>query len=80
MGLGTALTILLLPEHLIAQSLSRDEVVSFINTIAKFSDAIYHIRTLSELAEEEEEDETIENLSRQLLGNDEKVQVLTLED
>ena len=62
MGLGTALTILLLPDHLIAQSLSRDDVVSFINTIAKFSDAIYHIRTLSELAEEEEEEKAMEQL------------------
>jgi flavocytochrome c len=50
MGLGTALTILLLPENFIEQSLSREEVVAFINTIAKFSDAISHVRDLSHLA------------------------------
>ena len=50
MGLGTALTILLLPENLIKQALSREEVVAFVNTIAKFSDAISHVRDLSHLA------------------------------
>lgn len=50
MGLGTALTILLLPEHLIKQALVREEIVAFINTIGKFSDAISHVKDLSHLA------------------------------
>jgi len=40
LGLGTALKVLLLPEHLHATALSRAEVVALVNTIAKFSHAI----------------------------------------
>lgn len=40
LGLGTALKVLLLPEHLHAAALSRSEVVALVNTVAKFSHAI----------------------------------------
>ena len=40
LGLGTALKVLLLPEHLHATALSRSEVVALVNTVAKFSHAI----------------------------------------
>lgn len=40
LGMGTALKMLLLPENLIKENLSREEVVALFNTIAKFSEAI----------------------------------------
>ena len=49
-GLGTALTILLLPEHLIQKSLTREDVVSLVNTVTKFSDAIINYKKLVSLA------------------------------
>ena len=39
LGLGTSLQVLLLPEHLIASSLSKDELVSLFNTVGKLSAA-----------------------------------------
>jgi len=48
LGYGTALKILFLPrEELIASSLSRNEVVALINTIAKMSEAIMEVRELT---------------------------------
>ena len=50
LGYGTALKILFLPrEELIASSLSRNEIVAFINTIAKFSEAMKEVRELTAL-------------------------------
>merc|ERR1719276_442204 len=50
LGYGTALKILFLPrEELIASSLSRNEIVAFINTIAKFSEAMKEVRELTTL-------------------------------
>ncbi|GBG31049.1 Succinate dehydrogenase ubiquinone flavoprotein subunit 1, mitochondrial [Hondaea fermentalgiana] len=40
LGIGTAMKMLLLPEHLIKENLSREEVVALFNTMAKFSEAI----------------------------------------
>ena len=47
LGLGTALKVLLLPEHLHATALSRSEVVALVNTVAKFSHAILAAPTLA---------------------------------
>ncbi len=50
LGYGTALKILFTSrEELIASSLSRNEVVAFINTIAKMSEALMDIRELTKL-------------------------------
>lgn len=50
LGYGTALKILFLPrEDMIASSLSRNEIVAFINTIAKFSEAMKEVRELTSL-------------------------------
>mmetsp|Transcript_23652 Transcript_23652/g.26978 ORF Transcript_23652/g.26978 Transcript_23652/m.26978 type:complete len:1247 (+) Transcript_23652:298-4038(+) len=50
LGYGTALKILFTSkEELIAESLSRNEVVAFINTIAKMSEAMKDIRELTHL-------------------------------
>ena len=43
LGVGTALKILLLPEQLIASSLTRPELVALFNTVAKFSNAIQKV-------------------------------------
>jgi len=48
LGLGTALQILLLPDHLVASSLSKDEVVSLFNAVGKLSGAILATRELTE--------------------------------
>lgn len=48
LGLGVTLKILLLPEHLLADSISRDELVAFINTLGSFSDAIEAIYSFEE--------------------------------
>jgi len=47
LGYGTALKILFLREELIASSLSRNEIVAFINTIAKMSESIKEVRELT---------------------------------
>lgn len=49
LGLGTALKILLLPEQMIATSLSRSEIVAIFNTLYKFSGTIKTIPYLSQL-------------------------------
>jgi len=50
LGYGTALKILFLPQNLINEaSISRNEIVAFINTIAKMSDATKEIRELTHL-------------------------------
>jgi flavocytochrome c len=52
LGLGTALKVLLLPEHLHRGALSRSEVVALVNTAAKFSHAILKAPELEKLARE----------------------------
>lgn len=48
LGYGTALKILFLPrEDLLAASLSRNEVVAFVNTIARMSESIKEVRELT---------------------------------
>ena len=47
LGYGTALKILFLPENRLASSLERNEIVAFINTIAKFSESMREIRELT---------------------------------
>ena len=50
LGYGTALKILFMTsEEIIANSLSRNEIVAFINTIAKMSEAIKDVRELTHL-------------------------------
>ena len=51
LGLGTALKVLLLPEHMHATALSRAEIVALINTVAKFSHAILKAPELAAAAE-----------------------------
>ncbi len=45
LGYGAALKMLLLPLELLPTSISRDEIVALINTLAKFSSAIHHVRS-----------------------------------
>jgi len=47
LGYGTALKILFLPENRLSSSLERNEIVAFINTIAKFSESMREIRELT---------------------------------
>jgi flavocytochrome c len=47
LGYGTALKILFLSENRLASSLERNEIVAFINTIAKFSNSMREIRELT---------------------------------
>ena len=65
LGYGSALKILFLPPELInEQSITRNEIVAFINTIAKFSDATKEIRELTHLywtTVEDESKPTIDN-------------------
>ena len=50
LGYGTALKILFMTnEELIASSLSRNEIVAFVNTIAKMSEAVRDVRELTNL-------------------------------
>jgi len=50
LGYGTALKILFMTnDELIASSLSRNEIVAFINTIAKMSEALKDVRDLTDL-------------------------------
>eukprot|EP01125_Pyxidicula_operculata_P001058 TRINITY_DN1093_c2_g1_i1.p1 TRINITY_DN1093_c2_g1~~TRINITY_DN1093_c2_g1_i1.p1 ORF type:complete len:1151 (-),score=306.48 TRINITY_DN1093_c2_g1_i1:55-3507(-) len=49
LGIGTALKILLIPEQLIPTALSREEVVSFFNTLSKFSDALSSSQKLTNM-------------------------------
>ena len=52
LGYGTALKILFMEQQ---AELSRNELVAFVNTIAKFSESIRHVRELTHLYWEEEE-------------------------
>jgi len=49
LGYGTALKILFMREDMIRSSLSRNEVVALINTLAKFSESLREIRELTHL-------------------------------
>ena len=49
LGYGTALKILFLPDDIIALSLSRNEIVAFLNTIAKMSESIREVRELTQM-------------------------------
>jgi len=49
LGYGTALKILFLPAEYLSFSLSRNEIVAFINTLAKFSEALKEVRELTHL-------------------------------
>lgn len=49
LGYGTALKILLTPEELIPTSVTRNEIVAFINTIAKMSESMKEVRELAHL-------------------------------
>eukprot|EP00571_Detonula_confervacea_P015404 CAMPEP_0172304912 /NCGR_PEP_ID=MMETSP1058-20130122/6267_1 /TAXON_ID=83371 /ORGANISM="Detonula confervacea, Strain CCMP 353" /LENGTH=1313 /DNA_ID=CAMNT_0013016319 /DNA_START=187 /DNA_END=4125 /DNA_ORIENTATION=+ len=50
LGYGTALKILFLPDNRIgSQSLSRNEIVAFLNTIAKMSESVREVRELTHL-------------------------------
>ena len=49
LGYGTALKILFLPENIIGMSLSRNEIVAFLNTIAKMSESVREIRELTHM-------------------------------
>ena len=49
LGYGTALKILFMNENRLATSLDRNEIVAFINTIAKFSESIREVRELTNL-------------------------------
>jgi hypothetical protein len=49
LGLGSALKILLMPDHLVRASLRDHEVVALINTLHKFSSAIEGVQTLTKL-------------------------------
>ena len=53
LGLGTALKVLLLPEHMHANALKRSEVVALVNTVAKFSHAILKVPELIAAASED---------------------------
>ena len=49
LGYGAALKILFLPEEIIGESLSRNEIVAFLNTIAKMSESIREVRELTQM-------------------------------
>ena len=49
LGYGTALKILFLPEGRIGMSLSRNEIVAFLNTIAKMSESVREVRELTHM-------------------------------
>lgn len=49
LGYGTALKILFMNESRLASSLERNEIVAFINTIAKFSESLREVRELTHL-------------------------------
>jgi len=49
LGYGTALKILFLPEDIVSVSLSRNEIVAFLNTIAKMSESVREVRELTHL-------------------------------
>jgi len=49
LGYGTALKILFLPEDIIGSSLSRNEIVAFLNTIAKMSESVREVRELTHM-------------------------------
>eukprot|EP00591_Stephanopyxis_turris_P004924 CAMPEP_0195510808 /NCGR_PEP_ID=MMETSP0794_2-20130614/3344_1 /TAXON_ID=515487 /ORGANISM="Stephanopyxis turris, Strain CCMP 815" /LENGTH=1256 /DNA_ID=CAMNT_0040638299 /DNA_START=317 /DNA_END=4087 /DNA_ORIENTATION=+ len=49
LGYGTALKILFSPQELIPMSLQRNEIVAFINTIAKMSESLKEVRELTHL-------------------------------
>ena len=72
-GLGTALTILLLPENLIKKSLTREDVVSLVNTVTKFSDAIINYKKLVSLASDMQIKKLDELKKETKLKSDQKV-------
>jgi hypothetical protein len=49
LGYGTALKILFMNENRLATSLERNEIVAFINTVAKFSESLREVRELTQL-------------------------------
>ncbi|KAL7550113.1 hypothetical protein ACHAWF_013350 [Thalassiosira exigua] len=49
LGYGTALKILFVPEDQLGSSLERNEVVAFLNTIAKVSESVREVRELTHL-------------------------------
>ena len=49
LGYGTALKILFLPEERLGMTLSRNEIVAFLNTIAKMSESVREVRELTQL-------------------------------
>jgi len=49
LGYGTALKILFLPDNIIGMSLSRNEIVAFLNTIAKMSESVREVRELTSM-------------------------------
>ena len=49
LGYGTALKILFLPDNVIGVSLSRNEIVAFLNTIWKLSESVREVRELTHL-------------------------------
>lgn len=49
LGYGTALKILFMPESIVGMSLSRNEIVAFLNTIAKMSESVREVRELTHL-------------------------------
>lgn len=57
LGIGTALKILLLPDHLYTTSVSREEIVALINTARSFSKSIHEATRLTHLHQEEIEKE-----------------------
>jgi hypothetical protein len=61
LGLGTALKVLLLPEHLHGEALTRSEVVALVNTVSKFSHAILQAPRLAEAAKREQPPEGFES-------------------
>ena len=49
LGLGTALKMLLVPAELLPTSVTRDEVVALVNTLAKFSTALHYVKELTQM-------------------------------
>ena len=49
LGYGTALKILFLPDNILGVSLSRNEIVAFLNTIAKMSESVREVRELTHM-------------------------------
>ncbi len=56
LGYGTALKFLFLPEDMFAQSITENEIVAFINTLGKMSEAMVDIKELTEMYWEEQDE------------------------